>query len=63
MKQYKIVMISSDGNRTMATFDKLMTAKNVFETVFRNSASETRTYSLIEYNKDKETVISSTKKE
>ena len=47
----------------MATFDKLMTAKSVFETVFRNSASETRQYSLIECNKDKETVISSTKKE
>lgn len=63
MKQYKIIMISSEGNRTMATFDKLMTAKNVFETVFRNSASKTRQYSLIECNKDKETVISSTKKE
>ena len=59
MKEYKIVMISDQGSRNMATFDKLKTAKEVFETVFKNSASETRVYSLIEYNDGKEIVIDS----
>jgi len=63
MKQYKIIMISNEGTRGMAIFNKLETAKNVFETVFKNSASATRSYSLVEYNDNKEIVLASTKNE